>query len=796
MGVSNRPTSPRTRALVIATGVVATTLVVAWGTLRPPDNAFDDAYITYRYADNLRRGLGLVYNPGEWVLGTTTPLYAMLLGLLGLVTADLEMMAHWLGVFGWILSVWAAMTLLWHAKWPRAGLVAGLMLAIEPSFLPNLGMETHILVALMLGVAWAWLSGRKWLTVFLAAALLLIRQDSALWLLLLGLEVWRRERSFPWREGVSTVLLASPWFAFAWWRYGSILPNSVHAKLAQHQLMPVTGQSSFWDTFLKTGTAGIHPLAVGIMVAATVLGIWALVRYARTLWWLVGWTILYVAIYAWLDVGTFPWYFVPPLTVATLVMALGFGYLLGDRAHSGERTPETRGRIGSRLPAAFGILLLLALLLNRGAHMRATSTCPGYSASYVPVGRWLADNTPADSTVASIEIGVIGYISRRPILDTMGLVSPDMARHQLGWVETLAYALNVHQPDYAVALRDTAWDGIVDRWWFRERYEPVAHFGETTIYGRRQAPDEMIEMPLQINYVDGLTVNGATVNSDAIRPAMTLEVWLHVHVQSPPPASYQFTLYLADAQTHEYFGVTTAEPFDGRYDSLRWQAGDQLAIPMRLKVPDDLQPGTYRLGIIVYDIQREAGLPLRDLPGVANPDVRVGWFRLGSPPRASAPSQLKEQPLKVRWENGIELTAIWLPSQPLAAGAGLRVQFAWQTSQPLSRDLTVFVHLVNAQGEIVAQQDRPPFHGRWPTPVWRPGEVLRDTYELELPDALPASRYALRFGFYDQAGRLMLGDESGDYWLVPDAVQVEGQPLKPPTVTSSLQDRSEQAART
>src|SRR3954452_8190151 len=39
----------------------------------------DDAYITFRYARNLAEGLGLVYNPGEWVLGTTTPLWALLL---------------------------------------------------------------------------------------------------------------------------------------------------------------------------------------------------------------------------------------------------------------------------------------------------------------------------------------------------------------------------------------------------------------------------------------------------------------------------------------------------------------------------------------------------------------------------------------------------------------------------------------------------------------------------------------------------------------------------------------------
>ncbi len=43
-------------------------------------HVIDDAYITFRYARNLAEGLGLVYNPGEWVLGTTAPLWAILPG--------------------------------------------------------------------------------------------------------------------------------------------------------------------------------------------------------------------------------------------------------------------------------------------------------------------------------------------------------------------------------------------------------------------------------------------------------------------------------------------------------------------------------------------------------------------------------------------------------------------------------------------------------------------------------------------------------------------------------------------
>ena len=44
--------------------------------------AYDDAWITYRYAYNLASGDGLVYNVGERMFGTTAPGYAVLLGVL------------------------------------------------------------------------------------------------------------------------------------------------------------------------------------------------------------------------------------------------------------------------------------------------------------------------------------------------------------------------------------------------------------------------------------------------------------------------------------------------------------------------------------------------------------------------------------------------------------------------------------------------------------------------------------------------------------------------------------------
>lgn len=55
-------------------------VIVIWR--NHPPLAADDAWITYRYARNLAEGKGFVYNEAEFVLGTSTPLWTLLLALL------------------------------------------------------------------------------------------------------------------------------------------------------------------------------------------------------------------------------------------------------------------------------------------------------------------------------------------------------------------------------------------------------------------------------------------------------------------------------------------------------------------------------------------------------------------------------------------------------------------------------------------------------------------------------------------------------------------------------------------
>ncbi|NJM42384.1 MAG: hypothetical protein HC853_17415 [Anaerolineae bacterium] len=63
-------------------------------------------------------------------------------------------------------------------------------------------------------------------------------------------------------------------------------------------------------------------------------------------------------------------------------------------------------------------------------------------------------------------------------------------------------------------------------------------------------------------------------------------------------------------------------------------------------------------------------------------------------------------------------------------------------------DLTSFVHVLSADGKLIAQSDGVPNVGLSPTRFWRKGDVIRDEREIVLTQQ---AGITLAIGFYDSA---------------------------------------------
>jgi 4-amino-4-deoxy-L-arabinose transferase-like glycosyltransferase len=153
----------------------------------------------------------------------------------------------------------------------------------------------------------------------------------------------------------------------------------------------------------------------------------------------------------------------------------------------------------------------------------------------------------------------------------------------------------------------------------------------------------------------------------------------------------------------------------------------------KLDLPATMAPGRYRIDVIVYQ--------LKPLELLAEP-MAVDWFRIGEAPLAPA------NRIDAAWQNGLSLVGHDGLPATLAPGLIFDLRLVWQTAAPVAEAYTVFVHLIGPDGQIIAQADRPPEGGFYPTWGWDVGEPVEDFYPLELPADLPEGDYRLVAGFY------------------------------------------------
>jgi hypothetical protein len=90
--------------------------------------------------------------------------------------------------------------------------------------------------------------------------------------------------------------------------------------------------------------------------------------------------------------------------------------------------------------------------------------------------------------------------------------------------------------------------------------------------------------------------------------------------------------------------------------------------------------------------------------------------------------------------------------QALVPGEVTEVRLYWEALRPLDENYTVFVHLVDGQGNWIAGHDAPPLLGRYPTYTWEPGTTVPDPHPLTVPPELPPGTYRLQAGMYAWPG--------------------------------------------
>jgi len=108
----------------------------------------------------------------------------------------------------------------------------------------------------------------------------------------------------------------------------------------------------------------------------------------------------------------------------------------------------------------------------------------------------------------------------------------------------------------------------------------------------------------------------------------------------------------------------------------------------------------------------------------------------------------------------IRLASLNVPRTVAEPGAAIEATLYWRANGPTLRPYTVFLQLLDDSGALIAQVDRWPAAGQWPSTCWVGGETIADPYVLDVPDDIAPGRYRLVTGLYDagSGGRLVATD--------------------------------------
>ena len=408
----------------------------------------EDAYITYRYAQNLAAGRGFVFNPGESLLGTSTPLYTLVLAAAGWVGLDIVRTSAALFSASLAATALLGASLLRRFGHPALSILFAVLAiwgACDVDFF--FGMEIPFYLMLLFAAFRCALGERRTATGILLGLTFLTRYDAALFALSLCAVLWWRDRRVPWRTGLVALGVVLPWLLFAQLYFGSVFPNTLAAKARELDVPDYMYESvarqiavffsplhHFWPSYLmpKIVVAALTLLLVGPIFAA-----------ARKLFHrerLLVETLLFPALlwlgYSWIapPLDHF-WYLIPATYFLLFLSLLSWGEVTRRErpapARPPSRSPASRALRWTPV-AALVVVTLLFLPGKLAAHARIWMESSFYRARtdvYFTLARWIEDVGLDDVPVLMHEPGYFAYHSGSPMIDAAGLVTEGIYYH-------------------------------------------------------------------------------------------------------------------------------------------------------------------------------------------------------------------------------------------------------------------------------------------------------------------------------------------------------------------------------
>lgn len=418
----------------------------------------EDAFITFRFARQLAKGNGFVFNVGEPIYGTTTPLLTLLLSIwYKLAPGNMVLGARlfdFLAVGGAMLFLWKALSATGQMRTNQLFTLAIIALSSKLWLMDTQGMETPLVLFFMTSSWYMWIKRKIGWTGLLTGLLLWTRIDLIPWVVIM---VFAELISNP-KEAVRLTLAVSivylPWFIFSTLYFGSPIPYTILAKwvayskfnaspLAPH-LALMTQYLSIFEIPRGNDQPQLIVFISNLLVLITLgLAIWQTSRKwrDRRLVILPTFAVVEIIRLTLTRETFFNRYFVPTLWVILILAGLALGTIW-------DLLEQSRLKKIFVILITVGVIFMFLFGVQRAQEIRVRQVYR-HEASLKAIGIWLHENTSPQAIIQLEPLGYIGYYSSRAIIDEVGLVTPRVTKPKQERIDPNLY-FSIFQPDYLV----------------------------------------------------------------------------------------------------------------------------------------------------------------------------------------------------------------------------------------------------------------------------------------------------------------------------------------------------------
>jgi hypothetical protein len=425
----------------------------------------------------------------------------------------------------------------------------------------------------------------------------------------------------------------------------------------------------------------------------------------------------YWAMFGWFNIAVSPWMYRFWWVLVRLAF-IGLGLVALDQRAGGE--PPTRR---FTQPVQWGLLTLVcALLFNLGSVWRFIMIVLGAQ------GRYLMPAVAPISILLMMGLGRIVPRGSSPYRRLQGLAGVVGLTH-------LALALGCLVlfilPAYA-------------------KPEAVA---ETSL------PEDLVRLNLSF---DGTPIQllGGHIEAESAKVGDSVPLSLYWQTVERPQNDYFSFVQILGREMEPIAGVD-CYPGRGTFPPTLWTPGviyrDRYHLPIAAGA-EAPTAGLLHAGLRAEDRRRLPASRLAD-PSPAplgrsspnQPPLELAILdRTAVRPRGSISDDV-DHPTDARVGESITLVGYGVSAERVRRGGTLTVTLVWRADGPLDTDYTAFVHLANAEGDLVSQSDHPPLGGAYPTSLWDAGDVVRDLHGLEIDDTSAPGACTLLTGLYNSS---------------------------------------------